>query len=201
MEKIQLDRPLVVEGKYDKNTLSQIADGVIICTGGFGVFHASELVAYLRKLAEPNGLLVLTDSDSGGTQIRRYLNTVLPKEKLTHLYIPQIVGKEKRKDKRSRQGWLGVEGMEADTLRDILRPYATTAPKQSRLSLTKLDFYNLGLSGGENSTEKRNQLATYLGLPRNMTANALLEALNTLLTPETWEDALSHLTCANESES
>ena len=190
MEKLQLDRPLVVEGKYDKNTLRQICDGVVVSTGGFGVFKSQELVTYLKKLAEPKGLLVLTDSDSGGQQIRRYLSSVLPKEKVTHLYIPQIEGKEKRKDKRSKQGFLGVEGMDANLLKDILRPFATDAQPAHHLSLTKLDFYRLGLSGGENSAEKRQKLAIYLGFPRNMTANALLEAVNTLLTEEQWQIAL-----------
>ena len=107
-EKIRLDRPLLVEGRYDKNTVSQVAEGVILPVGGFSVFHNTALVAYLRRLAEPKGLLLLTDSDGGGGQIRRFLSSVLPKEKITHLYIPQLPGKERRKKQKGKAGLLGV---------------------------------------------------------------------------------------------
>ena len=187
MEKLHLDRPLVVEGKYDKNTISQVASGIIVTTGGFSVFHKTQLIDYLRRLAEPNGLLVLMDSDSGGAQIRRYLSSVLPKEKLTHLYIPQVEGKERRKDKRSAQGLLGVEGMKAEVLMDILAPYTVDAPPRTCVELTKADLYALGLSGHVGADEKRKKLSAIFGLPLDLTPNAWLIAVNTLVSKEEWD--------------
>ena len=191
--KLCLDRPLVVEGKYDKNTISQVVEGVIVTTGGFGIFHKTQLVAYLKRLAEPKGLLVLTDSDAGGAQIRRFLTQTVGKEKLTHLYIPQVEGKEKRKDKKSAQGWLGVEGMTADLLRTLLLPYTQDAPMMQSLSLTKADLYALGLSGGAGAAEKRGYLAKQFGIPADLTPNAWLEAVNTLVSPNEWDVALKTL--------
>ena len=188
-----LDRPLVVEGKYDKNTLSQLFDGIIIPTGGFGIFRKTELVAYLKKLAQPNGLLVLTDSDAGGHQIRRFLVQTVGKDKVTHLYIPQIEGKEKRKNKASAQGWLGVEGMDKDTLLGLLSPFTVGAPPRPALVLTKADMYALGLSGGVGSAERRDTLAHKLDLPLGLTPNAWLEAVTTLVSKEQWENALATL--------
>ena len=191
--KLCLDRPLVVEGKYDKNTLSQVVEGVIVTTGGFGIFHKTQLVAYLKRLAEPKGLLVLTDSDAGGAQIRRFLTQTVGKEKTTHLYIPQVEGKEKRKDKKSAQGWLGVEGMTADLLHTLLLPYTQDAPMMQRLSLTKADLYALGLSGGAGAAEKRAALAKQFGIPTDLVPNAWLEAVNTLVSPNEWDVALKNL--------
>lgn len=191
--KLHLDRPLVVEGKYDKNTLSQLFDGVILTTGGFGIFHQSQLVAYLKRLASPRGILVLTDSDAGGAQIRRFLTQALGKDAVTHLYIPQIEGKEKRKNKASAQGWLGVEGMEKDTLLSLLTPFTTNAPPRALLSLSKADLYALGLSGGQGAKEKRDALAKYFDLPLGLTPNAWLEAVCTLVSKEKWEQAMAEL--------
>ena len=191
--KLHLDRPLVVEGKYDKNTLSQLFDGVILTTGGFGIFHRSQLVAYLKRLAAPKGILVLTDSDAGGAQIRRFLTQTLGKDAVTNLYIPQIEGKEKRKNKASAQGWLGVEGMEKDTLVSLLSPFTTDAPPRPLLSLSKADLYALGLSGGQGAKEKRDALAKIFDLPSGLTPNAWLEAVCTLVTKEKWEEAIAQL--------
>ena len=195
-----LDRPLVVEGKYDKNTLSQLFDGVILTTGGFGIFHQTQLVGYLKKLAEPKGLLVLTDSDAGGHQIRRFLTQAVGKDKVTHLYIPQVEGKEKRKDKKSAQGWLGVEGMTREVLVPLLTPFTTDAPPRPTLALSKADLYALGLSGGQGASEKRDALAKSFGLPLGLTPNAWLEAVTTLVTPEKWQEALSALPSPSERE-
>ncbi len=191
--KLHLDRPLVVEGKYDKNTLSQLFDGVILSCGGFGIFHKTQLIEYLKRLAEDRGLLLLTDSDAGGHQIRRFLAQAVGKDKVTHLYIPQIAGKEKRKRKSSAEGWLGVEGMDKDTLFSLLSPFTVDAPPRTLLSLTKADLYALGLSGGQGASEKRDALAKTFGLPMGLTPNAWLEAVCNLVSPKEWEQAIAEL--------
>ena len=191
--KLHLDRPLVVEGKYDKNTLSQLFDGVILSCCGFGIFHKTQLIEYLKRLAEDRGLLLLTDSDAGGHQIRRFLAQAVGKDKVTHLYIPQIAGKEKRKRKSSAEGWLGVEGMDKDTLLSLLSPFSVDAPPRTLLSLTKADLYALGLSGGQGASEKRDALAKTFGLPMGLTPNAWLEAVCNLVSPEEWKQAIAEL--------
>jgi len=190
--KIRLDRPLLVEGRYDKNTLSQVATGVILPVGGFSVFHNDALIAYLRRLAEPNGLLILTDSDGGGGQIRRFLSSVLPKDKCTHLYIPQKEGKERRKKQRGKAGLLGVEGMPPELLRTLLSPYdaGCDAPPRPRLALTKADLYALTLSGHPDSSARRAALAAALSLPTDLTPDGFLQAVNTLISPDDFAAAL-----------
>lgn len=181
MNRLHLKYPLIVEGKYDKITLSSLVKSPIICTGGFSVFRSSELRALLLRLAGASPLLVLVDSDGGGKQIRSFLSSFLPKDRLIQLYIPQIEGKEKRKRTAGKSGYLGVEGMHASLLRALLTPFAAdaqTLPKGE--SITKADFYSDGLSGGTESAKRRAQLALLYGLPADMTANALLEALNLL---------------------
>ena len=185
MEKLKIDIPILVEGKYDKVTLSSLVDGSILTTDGFSLFRKTEKQALLRRLAEKNGILVLTDSDGAGRVIRGFLSGILPPEKIIHLYIPARIGKEKRKTHKSRAGLLGVEGMDAETLRKLLSPYAAGAEKRPRgEALTKADLFLLGLSGGENAAEKRSALQVSLGLPPDMSANALLTALNLLYTRE-----------------
>ena len=186
MEKIKLNAPVIVEGKYDKITLSSILDADILTLGGFSVFHESERKDLLRRVAEKNGVIVLTDSDGAGKVLRGYLSSILPKEKVTHLYVPRIEGKEKRKKTASKEGTLGVEGMDADLLRNLFLPFAADAPKRKNASepLTKADLFSLGLSGGENAKERREALAKRCGLPRDMSSNALLAALNLLYSKE-----------------
>ena len=190
--KIRLDRPLLVEGRYDKNTLSQVATGVILPVGGFSVFHNDTLVAYLRRLAEPDGLLILTDSDGGGGQIRRFLSSVLPKDKCTHLYIPQKEGKERRKKQRGKAGLLGVEGMPPEVLRALLLPYdrGSDALPRPRLALTKADLYAAKLSGHPDSAARRAAVAVRLGLPSDLTPDGFLQAVNTLISPDDFSAAL-----------
>ncbi len=185
--KLRLREVLVVEGRYDKNTLSQVVDGTIIETRGFGLFHDPERMALLRLYAETRGLIVLTDGDGAGFLIRNRIRSAIPARYLKHAYIPDIYGKEKRKSLPSREGKLGVEGMDPQVLRDcLLRAGATVLDGQeetgSEKRLTKADLYLLGLSGGENSAEKRRILARSLDLPERISADGLLEALNTLLT-------------------
>ena len=186
MDKLIIPYPVVVEGKYDKIRLSNIIDARIIVTDGFGIFKKEEKRLLLRRLASASPLIVLTDSDGGGTVIRSHLSGILPKERIIPLYIPQIKGKEKRKEKASAAGTLGVEGMEDSLLYDLFLPYASTEgdplTRAAENPLSKVDFFEDGLTGGTNSSEKRDELAVKVGLPTGMSANALLEALKLLLT-------------------
>ncbi len=186
---LTLDRPLIVEGKYDKLKLSSIVDSTVITTNGFRIFNDREKRALITRLAEKNGILVLTDPDGAGLVIRNLLRGCVPKEKITNLYIPAVQGKERRKNTPSKAGYLGVEGMDADLLTSILSPYAMggDAPKP-KCAISKTDFYMLGLSGGSGSAEKRTLLAKALSLPPHMSANALLEAINLLYTIEEFLD-------------
>ena len=187
MEKLPIDRPIIVEGKYDKIALSAVVEGTILTTGGFSLFNQKEKSALFRRLAAEKGVIVLTDADGGGRQIRAYLSGILPKDKVTHLYIPAIAGKEKRKDKAGKAGLLGVEGMNASLLRELLSPFATDAPPRKSGGITKADLYALGLSGREGAESARRALCERLSFPPDMTANALLEAVNLLYTKEEFE--------------
>ncbi len=179
MEKLNIPYPIVVEGRYDKITLENVVCGHIIPTNGFGIFKKEEKTALLRRLADNSPIIVLTDSDGAGKVIRGHLNTVLPKDRLIHLYTPQIKGKEKRKESASKEGFLGVEGQNATLLRELLTPFAADSACE-RGGITKLDLYNLGLSGRDHSAEARKQLCRALDLPLDLTAPALLDALNML---------------------
>ena len=190
---------IVVEGRYDKNALSQVVDATIITLGGFSVFNDKEKLAFLRRLAEKQGgLIVLTDSDGAGFVIRNYLKGALPKELVKQAYIPDIAGKERRKRKAGKEGKLGVEGMKPEVLLEALRRAGATfldedvQPVQ-REPITKADLFALGLSGGAGSAAKRQALLKKLELPEHLTANGLLEALNVLLTPEELAAALEEL--------
>ena len=188
MQKMTIPYPILVEGRYDKIKLASLVDARILTTDGFGVFNHSEKLAVVRALAEKTRIIVLTDSDGAGKLIRSHITSALPKDKLIHLYIPKIMGKEKRKDAPSAEGTLGVEGMEASLLRELLAPYAIGAdgvmPEVKESEISKVDFYLDGLSGGEGSAARRDALASKFGLPDGMTANALLSALRLLCTYE-----------------
>ena len=183
MEKLTIPYPVVVEGKYDKIRLSNILDAQIITTDGFGIFRKEEKRILLRRLAAASPLIVLTDSDGGGTVIRSHLSGMIPRDRIIPLYIPKIRGKERRKDKPSAEGTLGVEGMEDALLRDLFLPYAKSDPlaRAKENPLSKVDFFEDGLTGGPDSTKRRDELAAKVGLPSGMNANALLEALRLLL--------------------
>ena len=187
-EKLSIPYPVVVEGKYDKIRLSNIIDAQIIVTDGFGVFRKEEKRLLLRRLAAASPLIVLTDSDGGGTVIRSHLSGMVPRDRIIPLYIPQIKGKERRKDKPSAAGTLGVEGMEDSLLYDLFLPYASKdgdpLTRAAENPLSKVDFFEDGLTGGANSTAKRDELAARVGLPKGMSANALLEAVRLLVTYE-----------------
>ena len=185
---------IVVEGRYDKNTLSQVVDTVILETAGFGVFKNQELVALLRRLAEERGLIVLTDSDGAGFLIRSRLKSALPQDRVKHAYIPDVYGKERRKRAPGKEGKLGVEGMRPQVLLDALRRAGATfldGPAAAAAApITKADLFALGLSGAPDSAARRGALLRQLDLPEHLTANALLQVLPALCTREELEQAV-----------
>ena len=191
-DKLKLDRPIVVEGKYDKIKLSSIIDSQIISTDGFGIFKEKEKAAMLRTIAEKRGLIVLTDSDGGGLVIRNYLRSIIPSNKLTHLYIPEIEGKEKRKAAPSKEGLLGVEGMNIELLFKLFEPFVAEK-KENKRSITKTDLYEDGLCGGEGSREKRKVLCKRCGLPSNISTSALIDSLNMMFSYNEYKEMLTEV--------
>ena len=184
--KPRLHEALVVEGRYDRNSLLQVIDGVILETKGFRVFKDRELRDLLRFYVETRGVIILTDSDSAGFLIRNHLRGVLPGDRVKHAYIPDIPGKEKRKTQPSKEGKMGVEGMRPEILLSALRRAGATfegedIPAYGGRTLTKADLYAMGLSGRADSAAKRKALALSLGFPEHMTSDALLDAVNTML--------------------
>lgn len=178
---IKLNEAVIVEGKYDKITLENIIDTTIIATNGFSIFNDAEKRALIRLLAEKKGLIVITDSDSAGAVIRSHLKQICPEGSITNVYIPQLKGKEKRKDKHSKEGFLGVEGMTSDVILKVLERSGVIGKKTQKRTdkkITKPLLYTLGLSGGENSSFLRDDLAEYLDLPKGLSANAFLDCLN-----------------------
>lgn len=183
---IKLRQAIVVEGRYDKNTLSQLVDAPIFETNGFGVMKDRELLEFLRRVAQTRGLIILTDSDGAGFVIRNFLKGALPKDKVLHAYIPDIYGKERRKTHAGKEGKLGVEGMTPEILLSALRNAGaqteqTDAPTER---ITKTDLFLAGLSGGVGSAEKRAKLQKELRLPAHLGASAFLDALNLLMSRE-----------------
>lgn len=193
MDKLKLNEVVLVEGKYDKIKLDSLIDATILTTDGFGIFKEKEKVALLRRLAAERGLIVVTDSDGAGLVIRNYITSILPKSQVKHLYIPQIQGKESRKASPSKEGTLGVEGMEADLLRKLFAPTAVGCRLHEGEKLTKYDLYADGFSGGEGSEGRRKALLEALELPSGLSANALLEAINLLGGKELYEKAVETL--------
>lgn len=185
--KIKLSRAVVVEGRYDKSKLCSLIDGVVIVTNGFRIYKDPGTRRLIRMYAEKQGIIVLTDSDAAGRQIRGYIKSILPKElhdDIVSLHIPQIEGKERRKTAPSAEGTLGVEGIDADILRRLLEPYAADAAEVKRGGITKADLYELGLSGGADSARLREELAKKLELPAGLSAKALLDLLNSVYNRE-----------------
>lgn len=181
MSRLRIKLPVVVEGKYDKHRLSSLIDAHIITTDGFGIFRENEKRELIRRLASKGGIIVMTDSDGAGLVIRNYLRSVLSRDSIHHVYIPQKQGRERRKAAASKEGLIGVEGIDTDILIRLLEPYAEQSEKSAEQpELTKLDFYTDGLSGGADSARLRKEFASAVGLPDNLSANALLEAVNML---------------------
>lgn len=185
---VKIREAIVVEGRYDVNTLRQIVDAPIFETKGFGIFKDRQQLSLLRTVAMRRGLIVLTDSDGAGFVIRNHLKGAIPAQYLKHAYIPDVFGKEKRKAAPGKEGKLGVEGMTPQIIIQALRNCGATfeeeIPSHGHGLITKQDFVDMGLSGGADSSQKRLALQKKLGLPAHMSANALLQALNLLITLE-----------------
>ena len=185
MDKIKIKEAIVVEGRYDKNTLSQIIDAPIMETAGFGIFKNREQMALLRKAAQLRGLIVFTDADGAGFVIRNHIKSAIPNQYLKHAYTPDIFGKERRKAAPGKEGKLGVEGMKREVILEALRRAGATfedGAAQSR-KMTKADLMELGLYG-PGSTDRRAALIRHLGFPEKMSTNAFLQAVDLLYSPE-----------------
>lgn len=184
---VKIKEAILVEGRYDKNTLSQIVEAPILETNGFGIFKDKKQMALLRQVAEKRGLIVFTDADGAGFVIRNHVKSAIPGKFLKHAYTPDVFGKERRKDKAGKEGKLGVEGMKPEIILEALRKAGATIEGEGispSNAITKQDMMDLGLSGGVDSSVKRLALLKKLNLPEHMSANALLQALNLLYSLE-----------------
>ena len=198
---VKVRQAIVVEGRYDKNTLSQIVDAPIFETSGFGIMKDKAQLALLRRVAQTRGLIVFTDSDGAGFVIRNYLKSAIDPQYLIHAYIPDIPGKERRKSAPGKEGKLGVEGMRPDVILEALRRAGATIEGESHTvpqGITKQDLVELGLSGGAGSSAKRLALLKHLDLPQHMSANAMLQALNLLYTLPELIDEVAALEIHND---
>ena len=193
---VKIKEAIVVEGRYDKNTLSQIVDAPILETAGFGIFKDKKQMALLRQVAQKRGLIVFTDSDGAGFVIRNHIKSAIPAKFLKHAYIPDILGKEKRKSAPGKEGKLGVEGMTPEVILECLRRAGATIEGEDALpsrQITKQDLMELGLSGGKDASARRLALLKALNLPEHMSSNAMLQALNLLYSPEELTNILKKL--------
>ena len=190
---LKTDRIIIVEGKYDKIKLSSIIDAVIIETDGFGIFKDKQKQKLLRMLADNKGLVILTDSDSAGFTIRNFICGFVPKERIINAYIPDVFGKERRKEAPSKEGKLGVEGVSSSLIKAALEKAGVLCSEDNlseKRVVTKTDFYLDGLTGGNDSKEKRLALLNYLSLPERITTNALIEIINSFMTYEDYKNAV-----------
>lgn len=185
-KRLKVNEAIVVEGKYDKIKLSSIIDGFIVVLDGFGIYNDKEKLSLLRSLAKTRGLIILTDSDSAGFRLRHYLSSAIDPQYIKNVYIPEISGKEKRKSHKGKEGLLGVEGMNTQTILEAFHHSGVLCEGNSNrpAPITKLDLYDLGLSGGSGSATKRRALTEKLGLPSKLSANSLLEVLSSFYTLE-----------------
>ena len=188
---LEISKPIIVEGKYDRLKILSVAKATVISTDGFGIFKKSETARLIRKLASSCGIIVLTDSDGAGLVIRNYIKNIAAGADVTNVFVPKLPGKEKRKKAPSKEGLLGVEGMDASVIEAALAPFADGAHRVGS-ELTKADFYMLGLSGRPDSSAKRARLARLLDLPDNLSASALIEAINLTVSPAEFEAALKN---------
>ena len=190
---IRISQAIVVEGRYDKNTLSQIVDAPIFETFGFHIMKDKELQGLLRRVAAQRGLIVFTDSDGGGFVIRNFLKQIIPPQHLFHAYIPDVYGKEKRKASPGKEGKLGLEGMSREVILTALENCGAAFVNDEKPAITKQHLFALGLSGQANSSLLRKQLLKALNLPEHMSANAMLQALDVLYTPEELSEIVKSL--------
>ena len=175
---LKINYPIIVEGKYDKAFLKSFLDATVVTTEGFSVYKNKEFKELVLSLAQDKKVIVLTDSDNAGKQIRNHIKNILKDVEIINLYTPQIYGKEKRKDKPSKEGYLGVEGQEKDEIIALLTEFAVSENNLSKIKITKTDLYLCGLCGGENSSIKRKEMLKELNLPLNISTNMLLEVIN-----------------------
>ncbi len=197
-EKLKISLPIIVEGKYDKIKLNSILDADIFTTDGFSLFKRNDKLAFFRRISE-RGVIVLTDSDGAGTLIRSHICSAVPKDRIFQLYTPKVKGKESRKERASAEGILGVEGIDADILRGMFRPFADGKSPETDDPITKGDLYEAGMSGGEGSSEKRARFSAYCSLPERLSPNAMLSALNVIMTREQFYKKVSEFDNENTS--
>lgn len=193
---IKIKEAIVVEGRYDKNTLSQIVDAPILETSGFGIFKDKQQLSLLRKVAKERGIIVFTDPDGAGFVIRNHIKSAIEPQYVKHAYAPDILGKERRKSAPGKEGKLGVEGMKRQVILEALRKAGATIEGETSVrqnQITKQDMMDLGLSGCENSSERRKKLLKKLDLPEHMSANGLLQAMNMLYTLEEFTEIVGTL--------
>lgn len=182
---IKLDRPVIVEGKYDKITLENVIDALIIPTDGFGIFKNREKIEMIRALSKDKGVIVMTDSDSAGAVIRAYLKKVLGDTEIINVYVPALGGKERRKAKYSKEGLLGVEGMSPEIIADALKKSGAAVERApEKRKITKTDMFTAGLSGREDSAAARRDFLRFLGLPQSLSSSAMLDVINNMMTYE-----------------
>ena len=182
---IKLKEAVIVEGRYDKLKLANFIDALIIETNGFGIYRDKEKLKFIRALAEDRGIIILTDSDHSGFQIRNYIAAGIPKDRIKHIYIPDIYGKEKRKSEQSKEGKLGVEGMSDELLIRLFENAGISAEKSEIIdSVTNYDLYALGFSGTPDAKQNRKKLLKALDLPEFLSVNSLLTYINTSMTKE-----------------
>ena len=195
---LHINKPIIVEGKYDRQKLESIIRGVIITTNGFSIFTKNEKLALIRRLASERGIILLTDSDGAGGVIRSYITSAVPAGSVVQIYIPKIRGKEKRKPSPSKEGILGVEGIDTEELYRLLLPFSDEGGAHCDINpappVTKADFYADGMSGCPDAARRRDMLAEYLRLPDKMTPNALLAAVNVLITKDEYRTIMAKLT-------
>ena len=193
-EKVKLTEAVIVEGKYDKIKLSNILDAFIIETNGFAIFKDKSKLSFIKKLAKERGIIILTDSDHAGFMIRNYISSGVPKEQIKNVYIPDIFGKEKRKDTPSKEGKLGVEGMTKEViLASLEKAGVSSTSSVCDNPITTVDFYDLGLTGGANSKAKRKAVCKALDLPEFLSTSSLISCINNFMTKEEFFDLCQNL--------
>lgn len=193
-EKIKLTEAVIVEGKYDKIKLSNILDAFIIETNGFAIFKDKSKLSFIKKLAKERGIIILTDSDHAGFMIRNYISSGVPKEQIKNVYIPDVFGKEKRKDTPSKEGKLGVEGMTKEViLASLEKAGVSSTSSVCDNPITTVDFYDLGLTGGANSKAKRKAVCKALELPEFLSTSSLISCINNFMTKKEFFDLCQNL--------
>lgn len=191
---IKLKEAVIVEGRYDKIKLSQLIDGLIVDTGGFRIFTDKKKLNFIKKLAKNTGILILTDSDNAGFMIRNYIKGSINEGTVKHAFIPDMYGKEKRKKKLSKEGKIGVEGVPDDILIEVIRKASSEIENDNiNRKITKADFYRDGLSGKDNSSQKRKNLLKYLSLPEHLSQNTLINVLNKIMTYEKYCEIIKNI--------